>query len=126
MALSEEMTTAVDPALLRWRLVLGGDPAGERGLTAGAGGAIANDPALGAVDRALDFVYGGDRSSDLSDSMPYVPTWLGDIRRYFPRETVAFLEKDAIENRGLKHLLFEPETLTTLEKDIGLIATPYG
>ena len=86
-------------------------------------GAIASDPALGAVDRALDFVYGGDRSSDLSDSMPYVPTWLGDIRRYFPRETVAFLEKDAIENRGLKHLLFEPETLSTLEKDIGLVAT---
>jgi hypothetical protein len=55
--------------------------------------------------------------------MPYVPTWLGDIRRYFPRETVAFLEKDAIENRGLKHLLFEPETLATLEKDIGLVAT---
>ena len=37
--------------------------------------------------------------------MPYVPTWLGDIRRYFPRETVAFLEQDAIERRGLKQLL---------------------
>lgn len=123
MASPEETSAPVDPALLRWRLVLGGDPAGERGVTAGAGGAIASDPALGAVDRALDFVYGGDRGADLSDSMPYVPTWLGDIRRYFPRETVAFLEKDAIENRGLKHLLFEPETLATLEKDIGLVAT---
>jgi len=93
------------------------------GLMAGVSGEIARDPALGAVDRALDFVYGGDRGADLSDSMPYVPTWLGDIRRYFPGETVAFLEQDAIERRGLKQLLFEPETLATLEKDIGLVAT---
>ena len=33
--------------------------------------------------------------------MPYVPTWLGDIRRYFPRDVVAFLEQEAIERRGL-------------------------
>jgi Mg-chelatase subunit ChlD len=55
--------------------------------------------------------------------MAYVPTWLGDIRRYFPREVVAFMEKDAIERRGLRQLLLEPETLQTLEKDVGLVAT---
>ena len=59
----------------------------------------------------------------LGASVPYVPTWLGDIRRYFPREVVAFMEKDAIERRGLKQLLLEPETLQTLEKDVSLVAT---
>lgn len=120
---SREAADFSELALLRWRLVLGGDPGVNGGVMAGANGEIDRDEGLGAVDRALDFVYGGDRGADLSDSMPYVPTWLGDIRRYFPRETVAFLEQDAIERRGLKHLLLEPETLATLEKDIGLVAT---
>ena len=34
-----------------------------------------------------------------------MPKWLGDIRRYFPREVVAFMEKDAVERKGLKQLL---------------------
>ena len=62
-------------------------------------------------DRALEFLYGDERSAGLESSATYIPTWLGDIRRYFPRDVVAFLEKDAIENRGLKQLLLEPETL---------------
>lgn len=55
--------------------------------------------------------------------MPYLPTWLGDIRRYFPRETVAFMQKEAIEQRGLRQLLLEPEALQSLEKDVSLVAT---
>jgi Mg-chelatase subunit ChlD len=58
--------------------------------------------------------------------MPYVPTWLGDIRRYFPGGVVSFMEKDAIERRGLKYLLLEPETLQSLEKDVGLVVTILG
>ena len=50
-------------------------------------------------------------------------TWLGDIRRYFPREVVAFMEKDAVERKGLRQLLMEPEVLQSLEKDVGLVAT---
>lgn len=115
-------------ALLRWRLVLGSSSCGGGGgqVWAGAEAALAGDERLGGVDRALDFLYGGDseeRSAGLGASASYVPTWLGDIRRYFPREVVAFLEKDAIERRGLKQLLLEPETLDRLEKDVGLVAT---
>ncbi|HEY7064504.1 MAG TPA: VWA domain-containing protein [Chloroflexota bacterium] len=112
-------------ALLRWRLVLGPPPggAGAAGLWADAQAAVEQDARLAALDRALDFLYGGERTGSLEASMPYVPTWLGDIRRYFPREVVAFMEKDAIERRGLKQLLLEPETLQSLEKDIGLVAT---
>lgn len=125
MASPESQTNDVaNAALLRWRLVLGADSLGAGGGSWGAAeSAIQSDPSLGEVDRSLDFVYGGERGSDLGDSIPYVPTWLGDIRRYFPRETVAFLEKEAIERRGLKQLLFEPETLATLEKDVSLVAT---
>jgi uncharacterized protein with von Willebrand factor type A (vWA) domain len=55
-----------------------------------------------------------------------VPTWLGDIRRYFPRDVVAFMEKEAIDRRGLRQLLLEPETLASLEKDVALAATILG
>src|SRR5687768_15004111 len=108
-----------DDTLLRWRLVLG--PEGHGGgssdrsdLWGEAERRLHGDQRLGGVDRALDFLYGpgdGPRGAGLEASLPYVPTWLGDIRRYFPRETVAFLERDAIERRGLRQLLMEPEVL---------------
>src|SRR5688572_12945398 len=114
-----------DSALLRWRLVLGPESSGQGGggIWDGAEAALGGDPRLAGIDRALEFLYGEERQGGLQGSMPYVPTWLGDIRRYFPREVVAFMEKDAIERRGLKQLLLEPETLATLEKDVGLVAT---
>ena len=90
---------AVDDALLRWRLVLGperaGGAAGAGQLLAAADATVESDQRLANVDRALDFLYGpdgGPRGAGLEASMPYVPTWLGDIRRYFPREVVAFME----------------------------------
>jgi hypothetical protein len=115
-------------ALLRWRLVVGSgigetEVRGAQGLWNQAQATVQSDSGLESMDEALDFLYGGDRSADLSASAPYVPTWLGDIRRYFPRDVVAFMERDAIERKGLKQLLFEPETLRTLEKDVSLVAT---
>jgi Mg-chelatase subunit ChlD len=128
-------------ALLRWRLVLGPlGGAGSGAARAGGGGgdpiweeaeaALAADPTLQGMDEALDFLYGDGveedgrrRGGGLGESNPYVPTWLGDIRRYFPREVVAFMEREAIDRLGLKELLLEPETLQTLEKDVNLVAT---
>ena len=66
---------------------------------------------------------GQERSAGSEASSPKVATWLGDIRRYFPREVVAFMEKDAVERKGLRQLLMEPEVLQSLEKDVGLVAT---
>jgi Mg-chelatase subunit ChlD len=125
MASAEER---LDAALLRWRLVLGpeGSGASGGGPWARANAAVAGNTELASVDRALDFLYGEERSAGLEESLPYVPTWLGDIRRYFPRDTVVFLEREAIERRGLKQLLLQPELLTTLEKDVGLVATIIG
>lgn len=114
------MTPADRDALLRWRLVLGAraedvDPAfgleGAEELAAGLGLA---DP--GEVDLALDFVYGEGRRMN-------VPAWLARIRELFPRDTVAMVQKDAIERKGLTRLLFEPETLPFLDKNPELVAT---
>ena len=116
-------------ALLRWRLVLGPPRAAQSApgsIWTDAEAALADDPSLVTMDRALDFLYGGEqeqRGAGLGGSQPNVSTWLGDIRRYFPRDLVAFMEKDAIERKGLTQLLMEPETLQGLEKDVGLVAT---
>lgn len=127
-------------ALLRWRLVLGAPrTSGGEGSQAMDGlwqqveREVRADETLGGVDRALEFLYGdgpggyadgraGKRSASLGDSMPYVPRWLGDIRRYFPHDVVSFMEKEAINRKGLKRLLLEPEVLKTLQKDVSLLA----
>ena len=114
-------------ALLRWRLVLGPETAQQQAssnLWDEANSAVQSQSGLGEMDRALDFLYGGGgKQGGSGASSPYVASWLGDIRRYFSRDLVAFMEKDAIERKGLKQLLMEPEALQSLQKDVGLVAT---
>ena len=92
-------------------------------MWAGAESDLAADSELSGADRALEFLYGQganpygestERRGGLGASMPHVPRWLGDIRRYFPQDEVSFMEKDAIERKGLKQLLLEPEVLLSL------------
>jgi VWA domain containing CoxE-like protein len=116
-------------ALLRWRLVLGpGAEEARAGLGFGALGARAraalgvDEGRLGALDRALGFPYDEERGADLSASAPYVPQWLSALREFFSSESIAMVQRDAID-RGLKQLLFEPETLPLLEKNVELVAT---
>lgn len=117
-------------ALLRWRLALG--PEVERqaqsmglgGLEAGAAGLGLETRDLKELDDALDFPYGeGDRRTG---GGPYVPKWLDAIRRYFGNETVALMQKDAIERKGITRLLFEPETMPLLEKNVELVSLLMG
>ena len=117
-------------ALLRWRLALG--PGAESvsaqfglgGLGGGGGGVMGMSPGqLGDMDEALSFVYEDQRSAGLSRSRPYIPKWLAALREFFRHDVVALIQKDAIERRDLKELLFEPETLPFLEKNVELVAT---
>lgn len=119
-------------ALLRWRLALGPEAeksAPELGLRtlqqAGAGVDGVDGERLRDFDDALGFAYDaeGARRAGSAGSRPYLPKWLGLLREFFTKDVVALVQKDAIEKRGLTELLFEPETLPLLDKNVELVTT---
>jgi hypothetical protein len=133
------MTMEIPPddalALLRWRLALGPEAekaCPELGLAAlqqcGAGVDGVDGKRLKDFDQALGFAYdeGTAKKGGSSGSRPYVPKWLGLLREFFSRDVVALVQKDAIERRNLTQLLFEPETLPLLDKNVELVATLMG
>jgi Mg-chelatase subunit ChlD len=52
-----------------------------------------------------------------------VPAWLGALRKFFARDVVSMVQRDAVERKGLAELMFEPETLPLLEKNVSLVST---
>jgi hypothetical protein len=125
----------IDPAQLqRWRLILGKgaeDSLGKMGDCALTG-------ELGKLDEALEAIYTSDEmeqsdwSADPSHGthgpvkgrvMPRVAKWLDQIRSFFPKDVVVVLQKDAIERKGLKQLLFEPEIMANIEPSLDLAST---
>ncbi|HUQ01960.1 MAG TPA: VWA domain-containing protein [Kofleriaceae bacterium] len=116
-------------ALLRWRLALGPEAEkvapelslGGLGQLSGVGGV--DEGRLGDFDQALGFVYDDERRGGTGASRPYLPKWLGLLREFFAKDVVALVQKDAIDRKGLTELLFEPETLPYLEKNVDLVAT---
>ncbi len=115
-------------ALLRWRLALGArSEEVDRGLSLDGlrseAEALSVDPGrVGELDEALAFVY-DQKKGGRAGSRPYLPRWLGALREFFRHDVVALVQKDAIERRGLTELLFEPETLPFLERNVDLVAT---
>lgn len=116
----------------RWRLILGKQA--NEGLCKMAGRSSLLDDDQTNLDGALGMIYsneegaGGDqksnkRSAGLGGSAPRLAKWLGDIRSYFSRDVVAVIQKDAIEKKGLKQLLFEPETLGQVTPNVELVGT---
>src|SRR5262249_23675186 len=113
----------------RWRLILGKDSQESLGgMCAGgmrlSGGDAEMDEALAAI---YDETEGDDapkqRSAGLGASAPRLAKWLGDIRNYFKEDVVSVIQQDAIERKGLKQLLFEPETLKSVQPNIQLVGT---
>ncbi|WP_320064372.1 VWA domain-containing protein [Micromonospora sp. RTGN7] len=122
-----------EPALERWRLVLG--PAGQPCLGGCPLGADAadRDAALGWLyDRDTDLSHrdirasgAGRRGSDRRDgderdgdrrggSGPSVMTtvdWLDDITRLFPKETIERLQRDAVERYDVQDVVTDPAVL---------------
>ena len=125
--------------LVRWRLILG--KSAEEPLQQMAN--CVGQPILGGdqneLDEALEAIYSGDEidkdeweSGDKRTgphgavkgrTFPKVAKWLGQIRNFFPKDVVILIQKDAIERRGLKQLLFEPEILANVEPSIDLAST---
>ncbi|NCE64777.1 VWA domain-containing protein [Pseudoflavonifractor sp. 524-17] len=111
----------------RWRLILGQE---SEDRFSQMGGGLALSPDELAMDSALAAIYGGDgdlgsggRGAGRGPSSPKLAKWLGDLRRLFDQEIVAVVQNDAVERRGLKQLLLEPELLENLEPDLNLAST---
>ena len=130
-AMATDLVESLDRSA-KWRLILGKTAQSSLAALGQSGGALLDGPLL-ELDAALDVIYenqrgedgaaGGGRSAGLGKSAPKLARWLGDIRKYFPREVVAVIQEDAIERRGLKQLLFEPETLGQVTPTVELAAT---
>src|SRR5262249_49340209 len=65
----------------------------------------------------------GPRGRGWAATMPRVAVWLDDIRKHFPTDVVAGIQRDAIDRKGLSELLLEPENLARIEPSIDLVAT---
>lgn len=113
----------------RWRLILGRAADADLCRAAGCRALLSGDEAN--LDEALGQIYENkeegqslkQRSGGLSASAPRLAKWLGDIRGYFSKDVVSVIQKDAIERKGLKQLLFEPETLGQVTPDVSLVGT---
>lgn len=111
--------------IARWRLILGSESE-ER--FSGMGGVPLTDEQL-MMDNALAAIYGSDgesfseRGAGKGPSSPHIAKWLGDLRSLFDGEIVAVVQNDAVERKGLKQLLLEPELLDNLEPDLNLAST---
>lgn len=87
----------------------------------GTGHALSGDDLQ--MDKAMEALYDNDRRGGLGPSSPNVSRWLGDIRSFFPNTVVQVMQKDALKRLNLTQMLFEKETLATIEADVHLVAT---
>lgn len=117
----------------RWRLILG-KQAEESLCTMGGCGLSADQLEM---DEALEAIYGGEQDEEISKDewshktigphgatkgriKPRVAKWLDQVRNFFPKDVVVLLQHDAIERRGMKELLFEPEIMANVEPSLDL------
>ncbi|MGM9998326.1 MAG: VWA domain-containing protein [Candidatus Bruticola sp.] len=107
--------------LHRWRLLLGSES--ETEFSNLGSEPLSQEQFM--LDQALAAIYGTDgevmqNGASGSRSLPRLVRWLGDIRSLFDNETVAIIQRDAVERQGLKQLLTEPELLNNLQADINI------
>jgi len=121
--------------LKRWRLILGSSAYDS--LNSYTAGELCFDPDELIMDEALAAIYdktsgmpeesmgsqSGKRSAGMGPSAPKLAKWLADIRTFFSEDVVSVIQSDAIERKGLKQLLFEPEILKNVQPNIELVAT---
>lgn len=114
--------------LKRWRLILGQSTNEKLSSMSNDKNLLSDEESI--MDQALSAIYDNtsssgneQRSAGLGDSYPNIAKWLSDIRTYFPTEVVSVIQSDAIEKKGLKQLIFEPETLKHVKPDINMVGT---
>ena len=116
----------IQQKLARWRLILGQDT--QKQFSDMNEFTLSEQQFI--MDEALASIYGGGAGEALSAkgagntvSSPKLSKWLGDIRSLFDKDIVTVIQNDAIERKGLKQLLMEPEILENLEPDINMATT---
>lgn len=131
--------------LKRWRLILGKSANEALESFGSCVGGLKLDPEDLVMDEALAAIYDGtsdnedqgigagvgkgagansaQRSAGLGPSAPKLAKWLADIRTFFSEDVISVIQSDAIERKGLKQLLFEPEILKNVQPDIEMVAT---
>ena len=116
----------IQQKLARWRLILGQDT--QKQFSDMNEFTLSEQQFI--MDEALARIYGGGAGEALSAkgagntvSSPKLSKWLGDIRSLFDKDIVTVIQNDAIERKGLKQLLMEPEILENLEPDINMATT---
>ena len=127
---------ALNTLQTRWRLILGQAADEQLSQAGGASGSGDGRALLGQaetiMDRALAALYDGSagggakgsgKGAGLGPSYPNVAKWLTDIRSCFPSDVVSVMQADAIEQKGIKQLLMEPETLAHVEPDLNIVET---
>ncbi len=120
------LTDAQKENFRRWRLVLGHSAEEQLQQMGGAGLGqedMIMDQALAAIYDESDGNVSNNRSAGLGNSSPRLAKWLGDIRTYFKDDVVAVIQNDAIERKGLKQLLLEPEMLRNVQPSLQLVST---
>ncbi|QDV70250.1 VWA domain containing CoxE-like protein [Rosistilla carotiformis] len=114
----------------RWRLILGASSQDQ--LNEYGGGQLSLDADQQLMDEALAAIYdqtqegsesGGKRSAGSGGSSPRLAKWLGDIRTYFSEDVVAVIQQDAIDRKGMRELLLEPELLKNVQPNVQLVGT---
>ena len=112
--------------LRRWRLVLGHsaqDSLGAMGACGLGADDVVMDEALAAIYDESEGGAGAKRQAGLGGSAPRLAKWLGDIRTYFREDVVAVIQSDAVERKGMKQLLLEPELLKNMQPSLALVGT---
>ncbi|GGF84451.1 VWA domain-containing protein [Paenibacillus albidus] len=121
----------------RWRLILGQEAEAQLAGYCDDGRVGLTDEER-IMDAALAAIYdntsadsGGNRASGSGkgkgagsgQGAVHLSKWLGDVRTFFPEDVVSIIQNDAMERKGWKQLLFEPELLATVKPDIQLVGT---
>lgn len=113
----------------RWRLLLGKDSEKDFEQATSLNINLSEEDLL--LANALDAIYnsnnhelekGGGKAGN-GYSAPKISKWLGDIRKIFNKDLVQIIQNDAIERKGMKELLMEPEVIKNMAPDINLACT---
>src|SRR5215470_12453448 len=122
------MNNSPETTRARWRLVLGKYARDQLNV----GLSVEQQR----VEQALDFLYSreyqgrgvrdeldqpGAPKAGLEPTQLTVPGWLNEVRELFPKETVALIEKHALERYGLTELVTDVEILRRLEPNFDLL-----